>query len=93
MLQKPTSWALDLPAKTPRHYAFELPTGGRRAFIERVYTSLNAAGASLTTNEFEAVVAESSLVFQLNADVYSEEPMMVDAVVGTFNVLKGYASS
>lgn len=34
-----------------------------------------------------------SKVFKLNADVYSEEPMMLDAMVGSLNVLKGYASS
>lgn len=149
MLQKPTCWALGLPANTPRHYAFNLPDGGRRAFIERVYTSLNAAGAALPSDKFDAVVNESALVrtanlpqfhaatrsshpppffflcvffffwgtreahlcifiyadrcmlhsdnpskvFKLNADVYSEEPMMLDAMVGSLNVLKGYASS
>jgi len=93
MLQKPTCWALGLPANTPRHYAFNLPDGGRRAFIARVYTSLNAAGAALPSDKFDAVVNESALVFKLNADVYSEEPMMLDAMVGSLNVLKGTASS
>lgn len=66
MLQKPTCWALGLPANTPRHYAFNLPDGGRRAFIERVYTSLNAAGAALPSDKFDAVVNESALVRTAN---------------------------
>jgi len=92
MLQSPTRWALDLPADTPRHYAFELPIE-RKGFIENIYTSLNVVGESLPTEQFADVVAESTLVFKLNADVYSEEPMMVDALVGSFNVAKGYATA
>ena len=43
-----------------------LPDGGRRAFIERVYTSLNAAGAALPSDKFDAVVNESALVRTAN---------------------------
>ena len=50
MLAMPYRCALGLPAGTPRHYTFELPSdeqGGRRAYIEALYRSLNLAGEGI----------------------------------------------
>jgi len=92
MLAGPTRAALALDAGTPRHYTFDLPeSGGRRALIEEVYLSLNEAGALLSEEAFDAVVQESFKAFGHNVDVYSEEPIWLDAARGSFNICAGYA--
>mmetsp|Transcript_7816 Transcript_7816/g.22244 ORF Transcript_7816/g.22244 Transcript_7816/m.22244 type:complete len:275 (-) Transcript_7816:129-953(-) len=91
VLALPTRVALGLEAGTPRHYTFEMPADiGRRALIEEVYGSLNEAGALLSEEAFGDVVKESLKAFELNVGVYSEEPMMFDAVRGAFNVSTGF---
>mmetsp|Transcript_53379 Transcript_53379/g.114750 ORF Transcript_53379/g.114750 Transcript_53379/m.114750 type:complete len:282 (-) Transcript_53379:114-959(-) len=103
MLATPTRLALSLEAGTPRHYYFQLPSeeaqegvsvgrGGRRAYIEDVYRGLNAAGEMLTPSAFDAVVDEAMLAFGYNVGVYSEEPMLLDALRGSVNVCTGYLS-
>eukprot|EP00931_Biecheleriopsis_adriatica_P047970 TRINITY_DN2769_c0_g1_i2.p1 TRINITY_DN2769_c0_g1~~TRINITY_DN2769_c0_g1_i2.p1 ORF type:complete len:299 (+),score=51.57 TRINITY_DN2769_c0_g1_i2:67-897(+) len=97
MLASPTRAALALPKETPRHYSFALPpigrtgAGGRRAYIEEVYQSLNEAGEMLGTEAFNRVVGEAKLAFKYNVEVYSEEPIVLDAMRGTMNICTGYA--
>ncbi|CAE8601079.1 unnamed protein product [Polarella glacialis] len=101
VLASPTRAALSLPKDTPRHYAFDLPaaaagqtgTGdGRRAFIEEVYSSFNEVGEMLDPEDFSKVVAESRRAFQFNVGVYGEEPMIYDAMRGSFNIVTGYVA-
>eukprot|EP00930_Biecheleria_cincta_P058567 TRINITY_DN44384_c0_g1_i1.p1 TRINITY_DN44384_c0_g1~~TRINITY_DN44384_c0_g1_i1.p1 ORF type:complete len:286 (-),score=48.69 TRINITY_DN44384_c0_g1_i1:183-1040(-) len=100
MLAMPTRAALSLPADTPRHYAFAFPTleegaanGGRRAYIEDVYRSLNCAGDMLSADARAAIADEALMAFKYNIDVYSEEPMFVDALRGGVNMCTGIAMS
>lgn len=100
MLALPTRAALSLPANTPRHYAFDFPPleegeakSGRREYIEQVYRSLNCAGDMLNADFRAAVADEASMAFKYNIDVYSEEPMFVDAFWGGVNMCTGIAMS
>jgi heme oxygenase len=68
MLARPTRAALRLADGTPRNYTFTLPSdeaGGRRAYIEAVYASLNEAGAGLVNlqerEQTEALSKDSAL--------------------------------
>jgi heme oxygenase len=94
MLGRPTWAALRLP-EPPRHYVFD---GDRRALIESVYESLNEAGTTLEAtgaddrggeDRLAAPVDEALHAFRLNADVYGEEPMVADAVVGALRAASG----
>lgn len=87
MLGFPTRAALALPAGTPRHYVFDL--ADRRAYIDGVYGSLNVAGEQLPAEALDAVVQEAMLAFRMNVEVYSEEPMYIDAVKGGVRVCGG----
>lgn len=100
MLALPTRLALSLPVETPRHYMFELPPvedsggkGGRRAFIEEVYQSINRAGELMTDEARSAVADEALRAFEHNIDVYTEEPIHLDAVRGATNICTGYLGS
>ena len=90
MLATPYNVSLGLEAGTPRHYAFDFP-GTRRELIEGVYASLNDAGDALTPDARAAVVAEALRAFRLNIDVYTEEPVYVDAARGAANLVTGGA--
>jgi len=90
MLAFPTRVALALPADTPRHYNFDLPAEGRRALIEQIYQSINAAGNLLSAEERDAVADEAMQAFQYNIGVYSEEPIYFDALRGSANICTGY---
>ena len=87
MLAAPYNLALGLPAGTPRHYAFEF-AGTRRDFIEDVYASLNDAGAGV---DHAVVTAEALVAFRRNVDVYTEEPVALDAARGAANLVAGGA--
>lgn len=100
MLASPYRLAVSLPIDAPRHYTFALPPlesdgskGGRRAFIEQVYLSLNKAGDNLTAEARDDVVDEAMRAFQHNIEVYGEEPIYRDAVRGTLNICTGYVAS
>merc|ERR1711924_261529 len=100
MLALPYRHALCLPVDTPRHYTFTLPPmedcgekGGRRALIGQVYGSLNEADAMLTDEARDAVTSEATQAFQYNIDVYSEEPIYLDALRGGANMVTGYLLS
>jgi len=88
MLAKPTQLALGLPQGTITQYSFEFPTD-RKAYVESLYADLNEAGKDLSEEEFDAVVKEAVLCFELNAAMYSEEPMLMDSVKGGLNVVLG----
>eukprot|EP00928_Gymnodinium_smaydae_P011753 TRINITY_DN14306_c1_g2_i1.p1 TRINITY_DN14306_c1_g2~~TRINITY_DN14306_c1_g2_i1.p1 ORF type:complete len:288 (-),score=57.94 TRINITY_DN14306_c1_g2_i1:143-961(-) len=91
MLAAPTRAALSLAPGTPRHYTFDLPAeGGRRAYIEEVYKSLNDAGSILSKESFDATIAEALRAFEYNVAVYSEEPYYLDAIRGGMNVCSGF---
>lgn len=92
-LATPYRVALGLAHGTPRHYTFALPEGGRREYIADIYASLNEAGEMLPAEEGECVVQEALLAFRYNIDVYSEEPMYLDAVRGVANICSGYVAS
>jgi len=92
-LATPYRVALGLAHGTPRHYAFALPEGGRRAYISDIYASLNEAGEMLPQEECELVVQEALLAFRHNIDVYSEEPLYLDAARGVANMCSGYVAS
>jgi hypothetical protein len=87
MLAAPYNLALGLPAGTPRHYAFEF-AGTRREFIEDVYASLNDAGEGV---DHAVVTAEALVAFRKNVDVYTEEPVALDAARGAANLVAGGA--
>jgi len=94
MLAMPYRVALSLPADTPRHYSFDLPSGGgRRAFIEDVYRSLNSAGETMTEEGRGIVRDEALQAFKYNIGVYSEEPIYMDSVKGTLNICTGFVSA
>lgn len=111
MLAMPNRVALGLAPNTPRHYTFDLPpleAGGRRAYIEDVYCSLNDAGEGIRLLEeagkddvgaggggdrFESVIDETLAAFQHNIAVYSEEPMYIDGARGCINVATGMLRS
>lgn len=97
MLAAPTRAALALKKGTPRHYDFGLEQaeskeagGARRAMIEEVYGTLNEAGELMSDSEREEVVAEARDAFRLNAVVYGEEPMVLDAALGVLNIGTGF---
>ena len=93
MLAAPTRAALALPV-APRHYAFEFPGGSRRAYIESLYASLNEAGDALPSDAArDAVVDEALRAFGHNVEVYTEEPVGLDAALGAGRVVAGFALS
>ena len=65
----------------------------RGEYIESLYASLNGAGASLAAPAFEDVVDEALAAFASNVEVYSEEPMLLDAARGSLNVATGYVGA
>jgi hypothetical protein len=96
--------AIGLAPDTPRHYTFSLPPveeGGRRAYIEQVYQSLNVAGDGLLSSSgeeegqqhWDAVIEETKTAFRHNIAVYSEEPMYMDGLRGCLNVATGMLRS
>lgn len=98
--------ALGLAPGTPRHYTFSLPPadqGGRRAYIESLYESLNVAGATIRSSganaddhgqeHWDAVIEETKVAFRHNIAVYSEEPMWMDGLRGCANVAIGMVRS
>lgn len=72
----------------------------RKEYVEQIYHDLNKSGTILVqsndnnnTTVLEDVVDEARKAFQHNIDVYSEEPIYLDAMVGTMNILYGYVTS
>jgi len=98
MLAAPYNLALSLPVDAPRHYSFKFPPSdkpggsGRRALIEEVYSDINVVGQMLSDDAFQAVVEEALQAFKFNVGVYSEEPIIIDAVRGTINMGSGFAA-
>jgi len=89
MLAKPTQLALGLPQGTITQYSFNFPSE-RKEYVENLYSDFNVAGQVMSEEEFKAVVQEAVLCFELNAAMYSEEPMIFDAVRGGLNFILGY---
>jgi len=90
MLAAPYNVALGLAPGTPRHYEFDMP-GTRRELIEDVYASLNDAGDRLAAEAVDDVIAEALRAFRCNVDVYTEEPIALDAARGAANFAAGGA--
>ena len=80
-----------------------LAVGGRRAYIESLYESLNVAGDTIRSSStnaddqdqknWDAVIEETKLAFRHNIAVYSEEPMWMDGLRGCANVAIGMVRS
>eukprot|EP00944_MAST-04C_sp_MAST-4C-sp1_P012267 g12267.t1 len=92
MLGTPTRWAVGLSEGTPHHYNFNFDSG-RRELIENIYNSLNVAGDELGPDKSALIVQEALNAFSHNANVYSEEPMLMDATRGVFNIAGGGVKS
>jgi len=101
VLGTPTRLALGLKDGSPQQYGFDLNFNGqvleRKAYVEQVYHNLNSSGDILAKNKgrdsnviLEEIVNEARSAFKLNIQVYSEEPIYLDAVVGLKNILSGY---
>jgi heme oxygenase len=95
MLGAPTQHALGLP-EVPRFYIHPPAVARhRRAYVERAYNALNAAGASLSPEATERVVAEAHAAFACNGVLYREgvggggAGMYAGAVVGGARVVLG----
>ena len=97
MLGAPTRLALSLPKDSARHYDFDFgreESGlDRRSYIERVYGSLNDAGELMGEVGRRDAVEEAYSAFAANVDVYAEEPLLRDGVIGAWNVTSGFLRS
>lgn len=91
VLASPYNMALGLDSNTPRHYVFDITN--RREFIETVYRDINTAGAILPELQKKQVVDEALAAFRHNKQVYTEEPVSVDAMKGGINVVVGFGKS
>ena len=86
VLGMPTRAALQLPA-TPAFYVHSATvTSDRRAFIESLYSALNAAGAGLSESETKALVAEAEAAFAANAELYREAAPAGTGLAGLFGL-------
>jgi heme oxygenase (biliverdin-producing, ferredoxin) len=92
VLGTPYNLALGLPSGTPRHFCFE-QIQDRRAFIETLYTDINACGAKLSEKQQQEVVEEAVSAFRHNAHVYTEEPIYWDSVKAWVNISTGLIGS
>jgi heme oxygenase len=91
MLASPYNMALGLDSNTPRHYTFDITN--RREFIETLYRDINTAGEILPEPQKKQVVEEATTAFRHNIQVYTEEPVLVDAMKGGINVVVGFGKS
>mmetsp|Transcript_22153 Transcript_22153/g.32171 ORF Transcript_22153/g.32171 Transcript_22153/m.32171 type:complete len:286 (-) Transcript_22153:3-860(-) len=101
----PTRLALGLQKDSPKQYTFDLIKNGleltRKEYIEKIYQDLNTsgdiilkgtAGNTMKNREYmqEKVVDEARSAFRHNIEVYSEEPILADSVVGLRNIISGW---
>ncbi|KAL3907262.1 MAG: hypothetical protein SGPRY_010237 [Prymnesium sp.] len=90
-LALPTRLALDLSARSPRHYDFGEFGSKRRESIEAVYAAINAATEGLPEEALEEIVQETRRAFAHNVEVYSEEGRLYsDSAHGAFKMASGY---
>ena len=93
-LGAPTRIALSLP-ETPHFYVWcaSVETD-RRAYIERIYEELNAAGDAMEgAEQRDRVVEEARAAFAHNAAVYVEQPGLEwGAAKGAMNIAVGAIS-
>ena len=72
----------------------------RKDYVEKIYQDLNASGDILTKDienrqvgrdtVLEEIVEEARSAFQHNVDVYSEEPIWIDSLLGLKNIIGGW---
>mmetsp|Transcript_2777 Transcript_2777/g.5778 ORF Transcript_2777/g.5778 Transcript_2777/m.5778 type:complete len:276 (-) Transcript_2777:53-880(-) len=91
VLGTPTRLALGLEVGAPRQYSFTFPID-RKNYVEDVYYDLNGAGGLMDGDgaQIEDAVAEARAAFGYNVKVYSEEPFVIDSVVGLKNIFTGW---
>eukprot|EP00956_Cyclotella_meneghiniana_P012174 scaffold17271_cov69-Cyclotella_meneghiniana.AAC.13 len=72
----------------------------RKEYVEKIYQDLNVSGDILTENikdrqlgrdtVLEDIVKEARSAFQHNVEVYSEEPIWMDSLLGLKNIIGGW---
>jgi len=91
VLGTPTRLALRLDKGMPQQYSFSFPTD-RKAYVESIYRDFNECGKIMNDENvlLEEVVEEARGAFRHNIEVYSEEPIITDSVLGLKNIVSGY---
>jgi len=92
VLGTPTRLALGLEIDgSPRQYSFTFPVD-RKKYVEDLYHDLNEAGRLMDDDEvrLEDAVVEARAAFGHNVKVYSEEPFVLDSVIGVKNIISGW---
>jgi len=92
VLGRPTRLALGLEADgSPQQYSFMFPVD-RKTYVADFYCDLNEAGRLMDDDDarLEDAVAEARAAFGYNVKVYSEEPFVVDSVIGLLNIGSGW---
>ena len=96
VLGTPTRLALGLEMDgSPRQYSFTFPVD-RKKYVEDLYHDLNEAGRLMDDDDdvrLEDAVAEARAAFGHNVKVYSEEPFVLDSVIGLKNIISGWVDN
>jgi heme oxygenase len=95
VLGTPTRLALGLESDgSPQQYSFTFPVD-RKKYVEDLYYDLNEAGRLMDDDDvrLEDAVAEARAAFGHNVKVYSEEPFVLDSVIGLKNIISGWVDT
>lgn len=93
VLGRPTRIALGVERPVPRHLEFAFPGGGGRpAYVDSLYASINAAGRAMSAEEEDAVVREAYVAWQANVALYGERPYVLPSVAAAANLAAGLAA-
>lgn len=91
VLGTPTRLALRMEEGMPHQYSFSFPTD-RKSYVENIYNDFNESGKIMNDDDvmLEGVVEEARAAFRHNIEVYGEEPIMLDSLLGLKNIVSGY---
>jgi uncharacterized protein (UPF0218 family) len=75
----------------PQQYSFSFPTD-RKSYVESIYHDFNESGKMMNDDVviLEEVAEEARAAFRHNINVYGEEPLILDSLLGLKNIATGY---
>lgn len=91
VLGTPTRLALRMEEGMPQQYSFSFPTD-RKSYVESIYHDFNESGKMMNDDVviLEEVAEEARAAFRHNINVYGEEPLILDSLLGLKNIATGY---